>query len=478
MSYYPPGPPTSPSGAFTGPMATPPRNRRALTFVLSAIVVVLALVLAAGVVLVVKARDGSIQIPGLTLTSAEDRGVDPFTTAVAVAKPSSLGNVKLSAQVGYPTQGTVTVNGSQPGLYGVYPAETGASSIPNQLSRQYAAKPAAGRAFGKANGISEAAVPYYLNTLTPVVLTRDTWVTDHRYANESASPYQAVLEAGTCVLVDPAGVPRVRCISGSPLGPPAAAPVGGYRLEGNRWDGYETERVTRICYQNQYVTTINNTTTIIERPAPGPQNGPRRGVLEVVDVRTGIVAPRPVGGGVDLYGLPPLPAPLPDPFVANTPFVATDEAQAKDNGLARPGSPLPATEVTERATANRGVPEGAPESETSAARSSSLEVTSTPGGLESTAVSTTTSVPAFPRGPLTTPTTTTTETTTPTTTTETTTPTTTVETTTPTTTIETTTPTTTETTTTETTTTETTTTETTTETTTTETTTTTTEPVS
>ncbi|WP_279100716.1 DUF6777 domain-containing protein [Gordonia bronchialis] len=395
MSYYPPGPPTAPSGAFTTTGGTP-RNRRALTFVLAAIVVVLALILAAGVVLVVKARNGDIKIPGLTLTAADDRGIDPFTDSVALAEPSALENVRLSAQVGYPQQGTVLVNGSDPGLY----ATTGSASCDaNRLSRQLTSDPGAASAWASVFGISSASIPYYLNTLTPVVLTRDTWVTDHSYTNGKAQPYQAVLQAGTCVMVDAAGVPRVRCAGGSPLAPPAAAPVGGYRLEGRQWPGYQTNKVTRVSYQDKHVTTVNNTTTVVPGPGTPVAGDPRNPILQLLNAITGAITPAPLGGDVNLSGLPPLGEPLPNPVTTNIPFVPRDQQQADANGLARAGSPQVAAEVTERAADNNGVPEGAPASETSSAVQSAPQVSGSTEAVPSTEASTVVPPPSTEAAP-------------------------------------------------------------------------------
>ena len=39
----------------------------------------------------------------------------------------------------------------------------------------------------------------------PVVMTADTWVTSHRYSGARAVPFQAVLQAGSAVLIDPLG---------------------------------------------------------------------------------------------------------------------------------------------------------------------------------------------------------------------------------------------------------------------------------
>jgi hypothetical protein len=60
-------------------------------------------------------------------------------------------------------------------------------------------------------------VSRYVRSLTPVTLTVDTRVTNHRYVNGRAVPFQSILAAGTAVLVDKYGRPVVRCKCGNPL---------------------------------------------------------------------------------------------------------------------------------------------------------------------------------------------------------------------------------------------------------------------
>jgi hypothetical protein len=67
-------------------------------------------------------------------------------------------------------------------------------------------------------------VKKYIAKLHPVTLTRDTQVTNHAYTNGQAVPFQAILQAGTAVLVDKYGVPVVRCYCGNPLGPAVHVP--------------------------------------------------------------------------------------------------------------------------------------------------------------------------------------------------------------------------------------------------------------
>ena len=68
------------------------------------------------------------------------------------------------------------------------------------------------------------AVKKYIAKLHPVTLTQDTQVTNHTYTNGQAVPFQAILAAGTAVLVDEYGVPVVRCYCGNPLGPAVYTP--------------------------------------------------------------------------------------------------------------------------------------------------------------------------------------------------------------------------------------------------------------
>jgi uncharacterized protein DUF6777 len=69
-----------------------------------------------------------------------------------------------------------------------------------------------------------ASVARYIRKLRPVTLTRDTRVTNHSFVGGRASGYQAILQAGTAVLVDEYGVPRARCRCGNPLLEPVYIP--------------------------------------------------------------------------------------------------------------------------------------------------------------------------------------------------------------------------------------------------------------
>jgi hypothetical protein len=60
-------------------------------------------------------------------------------------------------------------------------------------------------------------VARYIRKLRPVTLTQDTRVTNHSFVGGRAVGYQAILQAGTAVLVDENGEPVARCRCGNPL---------------------------------------------------------------------------------------------------------------------------------------------------------------------------------------------------------------------------------------------------------------------
>ena len=65
--------------------------------------------------------------------------------------------------------------------------------------------------------IDVSEVGAYLSSLTAGYLLDDHQVVNHTLKNGSAEPFDATLEAGTAVLVDDQGIPRVRCKCGNPL---------------------------------------------------------------------------------------------------------------------------------------------------------------------------------------------------------------------------------------------------------------------
>ncbi|MFG2837645.1 DUF6777 domain-containing protein [Streptomyces zaomyceticus] len=181
------------------------------------------------------------------LQNAAASGPDPFTrstarTGTASASPASLPPRTASA--------TPEVSGSTPGLYGG--TQSVASCDVEQQVRYLSGEPEKNTAFASVLGLSASEVPGYLRSLTPLQLRADTRVTNHGFRNGSATTYQAVLQAGTAVLVDGRGVPRVRCACGNPLTEPVAQKSP--RTTGTPWQGYSNDQVVVVAPS---VTVVN-----------------------------------------------------------------------------------------------------------------------------------------------------------------------------------------------------------------------------
>ena len=137
-------------------------------------------------------------------------------------------------------------------------------------------------AWAQALLIPPSDISLYLASFTALTLRTDTAVTNHGYENGAATPFQSVLQAGTAVLVDAEGLPRVRCHCGNPLQLPAppeaeSKPVS---YEGPRWAGFEPESVTVInpapTEITDFVVLNEQTNSVVERPrsTDGPEDRP------------------------------------------------------------------------------------------------------------------------------------------------------------------------------------------------------------
>jgi hypothetical protein len=167
------------------------------------------------------------------------------------------------------------VNGSAPGLYGG--SGNAAVCDRNQLIAFLEADPAKARAWAGVLGITTAQIRDYVNSLTPVLLTTDTLVLNHGYANGKATPRNAILQAGTAVLVDKYGIPRVKCGCGNPLLPPTLSNAA--KIRGTRWPGFQPQNVTKVVSADTVnIFVIVNVTNgqLTDRPAgtDGTQDTP------------------------------------------------------------------------------------------------------------------------------------------------------------------------------------------------------------
>jgi len=228
--------------------------RRPVTW--AVVVVVVALV--AGALFVIVGGDEAAA-GEVILEPAGADGDDPFFDSVATsAVEVEAGGVADVAGGGAEVE---SLGGDTPGLYGGTGDDTVCDA--DGLVAFLADNPEKASAFARTLGIAPADIEDYVAGLTPVLLREDTRVTNHGYADGRATPHQAVLQAGTAVMVDDRGVPRVRCACGNPLTEPSAT-TGAPAFEGDPWAGFDDARLVAVA------------------PAAEPQTE-----FDLVDVNTG-----------------------------------------------------------------------------------------------------------------------------------------------------------------------------------------------
>jgi hypothetical protein len=176
----------------------------------------------------------------IVLQNADQPGTQMFTPSIADATPAPVSALTTPTPN---TSGLTRANGDSPGLYGG--VRNGANCNTSALISYLEANPDRARPWAGALEIVVSDVRTYVNSLTPVVVRVDTRVTDYGFADGRAVPRQMIVQAGTDVLVDRTGLPRVRCASGNPLGPPQAI-TGTPDYQGTRWAGFSPATVVIV----------------------------------------------------------------------------------------------------------------------------------------------------------------------------------------------------------------------------------------
>jgi hypothetical protein len=157
------------------------------------------------------------------------------------------------------------VTGDTPGLYGGTRSDTcNAQGIRTYLE----ANPDKATAWETAIDLPPGEVGSFLGSLTPVTLRTDTAVTNHGFRDGGATAFQSVLQAGTGVLVDAQGLPRVRCYCGNPLGEPDQPTSAEYA--GVSWNGFSRDSITVISKApkavDEFVVVDPGTNEVVSRP--------------------------------------------------------------------------------------------------------------------------------------------------------------------------------------------------------------------
>lgn len=252
------------------------RRRWRVAVAVAAAVVVVAVAVVAGI-----AIGRSSPSAPLALIPSSQPGPNPFTASVAASTPVVSDAVaRKSARLRTtlpvaPDTHIPVAGGTTPGLYG----GSGATQMcdPQRLVSFLQANAAKAAAWAKVLGIAPSGIQGYMAKLTPVILNSDTLVENHGYRSGTATAFPAVLQAGTAVMVDATGTPRVKCNCGNPLSEPTLVTVPSAATTGNPWAGYSAKSVISV------------------RP------GHVSGALTLVDVGTGQTYPQQVGSGSQVW---------------------------------------------------------------------------------------------------------------------------------------------------------------------------------
>ncbi|MFQ5554197.1 MAG: DUF6777 domain-containing protein [Acidimicrobiia bacterium] len=244
------------------------------------------------------------------LEPANDPGPDAFTTTLDVgdAPEFDIAAVRAAVSVAITASGSATTSttrqlaggattttdavtgiataiGDNPGLYGgtqdasrcdrgqlaaflIENAEKAAAWVDGVVAD-------ASFRWSRGRDLAVSDVEAFIAELTPITLLSDTRVTNNGFSAGKPSPRQAVLQAGTSVLVDVFGVPRAKCNCGNPLASPVAQTTST-SYTGSRWDEFDPAA------------------TIVVDPATEPID-----IIEIIDIFTGELIERPTGTGGD-----------------------------------------------------------------------------------------------------------------------------------------------------------------------------------
>jgi len=230
MGGYPPGgaPPGYGPAGTGGYPGQPPAKRRSPALLALAIIVVLGLVGAATFLVLTKDEGEELEVVlepvGLVQEDDFAGNLDVGEAAGASFSALEVSDEVPDARVEQVDTGLAgrVVDGVEPGVYGgsrdtqVCDVVTLTSFLTDPANADKA------EAWAGVLDIDVADIESYISGLTAVRLRWDTRVTNHGFRDGEANGFQSLLQAGTAVLVDDTGVPRVKCNCGNPLGEPTA----------------------------------------------------------------------------------------------------------------------------------------------------------------------------------------------------------------------------------------------------------------
>lgn len=272
-----------------GPLGPPPATKKSKRSLVLALLALLVVGAAVGSFLVFSKDKASAEIRlepiSATLPDdfADNLDLDLPGSSLALALPDvpPLGSGIGSALAG------LQADGDEPGLFGGS-RDVGVCDIDQLIGfLTDSANADKAEAWAGVLGVDVDGIEDFIRGLTAVRLRFDTRVTNHGFRSGTANAIQSVLEAGTAVLVDDEGVPRVKCNCGNPLLEPEPlgdlSEVDALDLDAlaanpeDAWEGFDPVQV------------------VIVLPAATPVTA-----FVLVDIDTGELFERPVGSNGDV----------------------------------------------------------------------------------------------------------------------------------------------------------------------------------
>ena len=175
----------------------------------------------------------------------ETTGANPFTPAAVFTSDSPPAAAPIDPSVTITTPPSPITPGDNPGPVG---GNAKKGQCDPELLIQYLNENSERRAAWIAvQEVLDGEFEDYVRAATPALLTRDTRVTMQGFRDGGAVDMQAILAAGTAVLVDENDEIAVRCYSGSPLEAPQ--PMDRYRCEGCPADLPPPPACAASCYE-------------------------------------------------------------------------------------------------------------------------------------------------------------------------------------------------------------------------------------
>lgn len=208
------------------------------------VVAALVFLLAAGVGIFVSTR--SAQAQEVLLEPTASVGPEPYLDGSAQPDPTAEPAATPTGGAA-PTFPIPDVLKKVPALTGLYGGSgTDKTCDIGKLTAFLKANADKAAAWAKVHGISVEQIPDFIKKLVAVKLKQDARVTNHGFKNGLATVRQAVLQAGTAILVDLFGKPAVRCKCGNPLLAPKTLKKVTYK--GAAWKDFAAAKVAPLPF--------------------------------------------------------------------------------------------------------------------------------------------------------------------------------------------------------------------------------------